>query len=164
MSIHLKLIIPLLGLDFKREDLKHENGFMEAYTYDINRPSLDNHIFLLYDRTVTNESIERDERFKKIPSFYSRIEVQIKGHLYICYTFVITQKPIDSIKSGSTMIPEYGLLRIYRFWNFTDDEVNRFMFDITYLNKHKYETTSVPEWDYTEEYVLSYDEEAQALV
>lgn len=164
MSIHMKLIIPLLGLDFKREDLDPKNGFMEAYSYDINRPSLDNHIFLLYDSTVTNESIERDARFKKIPSFYSRRDVWIKGHLFICYTFVITNKTIKDIKSNSNIIPENGLLRIYKFWNFTDNELNRFMFNNIYLITNQFEISSVPEWDYKEDYMLTYDEKARALV
>lgn len=163
MSIHMKLIIPLLGLDFKREDFDHSNGFMEAYSYDINRPSLDNHIFLLYDSTVTNESIDRDKRFKSIPSFYSRRDVWINNHLFLCYTFIITSKTIKNIKSNTNTIPINGLLRIYKFWNFTDDELNRFMFDSTYLITHQFEHNIVPEWDYKEDYVLTYDKEAQAL-
>lgn len=163
MSIHMKLIIPLLGFDFKKEDLDPSNGFMEAYSYDINRPSLDNHIFLMYDSTVTNESIERDERFKQMPSFYSRRDVWIGGHLFICYTFVIINKVIKNIKSNSCIIPENGLLRIYKFWNFTDDELNHFMFDNTYLISHQFKEAVVPEWDYKEDYILTYDEKAQAL-
>lgn len=164
MSIHMKLIIPLLGLDFKKEDFLLENGFMQAYNYDINRPYLDNHIFLLYDSTVTNESIERDLRFKNIPSFFNRLDVYIKGTLFICYTFVITNKVIKDIKSNTNTIPEKGLLRIYRFWDFTDDEINHLMFDNTYLINHQFEQTTVPEWDYKEDYILTYDEKAQALV
>ena len=163
MSIHMKLIIPLLGLDFKREDLNPKNGFMEAYSCDINRPSLDNHIFLVYDSNVTNKSIERDNRFKKIPSFYSRRDIWIKDHLFICYTFVITNKVIKDIKSNSCTIPNNGLLRIYKFWNFTDDELNHFMFDNTYLISHQFKETVVPEWDYKEDYILTYNEKAQAL-
>ena len=164
MSIHMKLIIPLLGFDFKKEDLLPENGFMDAYSYDINRPSLDNHIFLLYDDTVTNVSIERDKRFKNIPSFYSRINISIKGHLFICYTFVITNEVIKVIKSNGASIPQNGLLRIYKFWSFTDDELNHFMFDNTYLITHQFKENLVPEWDYKEDYMLTYDKKAQALV
>lgn len=163
MSIHMKLIIPLLGLSFKKEDFLLENGFMQAYSYDINRPSLDNHIFLLYDGTVTNESIERDVRFKNIPSFYSRRDVWINEHFFICYTFVITNKVIKDIKSNNACIPENGLLRIYKFWNFTDDELNHFMFDSTYLINCQFKDITVPEWDYKEDYVLTYNEKAQAL-
>ena len=163
MSIHMKLIIPLLGFDLKKEDLLLENGFMQAYSYDINRPSLDNHIFLLYDGTTTNESIERDARFKKIPSFYSRRDVWINGHFFICYAFVITNKVIKNIISNLLTIPKNGLLRIYKFWDFTDDELNQFMFDNTYLISHQFEQTIVPEWDYKEDYVLTYNKEAQAL-
>ena len=164
MSIHMKLIIPLLGLDFKKEDFELSSGFIEAYSYDINRPYLDNHIFLLYVDEVTNESISRDARFKKIPSFYNKLIIQINGISFVCYTFVITNKVINDIKSDSATIPENGLLRIYKFWNFTDDEVNHFMFDIIYLQSHLFENKSVPEWDYKEDYILTYDEKAQALV
>lgn len=164
MSIHLKLIIPLLGFDFKKEDFDPKNGFMQAYTCDINRPYLDNHIFLLYSSVVTNESIERDTRFKKIPSFYNRLDVWINGMLFICYTFVITNKVIKDIKSNSNNIPENGLLRVYKFWSFTDDEINHFMFDSIYLIEHQFEPNCVPEWDYKEDYILTYDEKAQALV
>lgn len=149
--IHLKMIIPLLGWGLKLEDIDQSKGFRGVFSYDINRPSLDNHIFLLYSRKTTAFSIDRDARLKSLPSFYSRREVRIKGITFLCYTFVISNPNIRKIKDNCFgSLTDFEKMRIFKFWNFTDDDINNFMLhpiDID-VKVEQFEQKVIPEWDY----------------
>ena len=67
MSLQMKLIIPLLDKSLTKEDISPEAGFVDAYNYDINRPALENCVFLMYDAyTRTPESNRRYGKFEKL--------------------------------------------------------------------------------------------------
>ncbi len=150
MSLHFKTIIPLLGPEITLDDISVDKGFRGAFSYDINRPTLDNHIFLIYSRTTTGFSIERDKRLKSLGSFYSRREIKIKGITFLCYTFVIINPSIRYIKSNlNSMISYKDLLRIAKFWNFTDDDINKYTLRIQMdIFSEQFEQVVIPEWDY----------------
>lgn len=149
MSKHFKTIIPLLSNDLVLDDIKVENGFVGAFSYDINRPTLDQHIFLLYIYNVTNFFKERDARLKACPTFRSRRTVRIKGFLIVCYTFYNNQRSIRSIIDDRWLVNDEDKLRIFKFWNFTDNDINQYMLhpDIN-LFSETFKQVVIPEWDY----------------
>ena len=148
MSRHFKTIIPLLGEGITMDDIDTKKGFRGMFSYDINRPYLDNHVFLVYSRTTTGFSIERDKRLKALSCFYNRKVIHIKGISFLCYCFVCYKPSIKHILSNKWAIPDYEKLKIFKFWNFTDDDINDYMLhpsDI--LFSETYEPVVIPEWD-----------------
>ena len=90
MANVIKLIVPLLDKSFEKEDISEESGFVEGYLQDINRPYLDNHIFLLYDGKLdTVAKLKRDEKIRKMPTLYGRYTIHIKNVPYLLYVFSI---------------------------------------------------------------------------
>ena len=149
MKPYLKMIIPLLGWGLTLEDISIDKGFRGVFSYDINRPSLDNHIFLLYSNTTTGFSIDRDVRLKSLPTFYSRRRIKIKGIMFLCYTFIIVSNSIRKLKSSSLWLNDYEKMRIFKFWNFTDNEINYYMLHPNDVNSfEQFEQKVIPEWDY----------------
>jgi len=153
MSVHYKMAIPLLGWGLKLEDVDRDKGFRGVFSYDINRPSLDHHIFLMYSNTTTGFSIERDARLKSLPTFYSRRRVKIKGITFLCYTFIVVSDAIRSILSNTFMMNDGDRMRIFKFWNFTDDDVNNWMLhqELAEFEFERFEQKVIPEWDYIPE-------------
>ena len=153
MSRHFKAIIPLLGESITMDDIDTKKGFRGMFSYDINRPYLDNHVFLVYSRVTTGTSIERDKRLKSLFCFYNRKVIKIKGISFLCYCFVCYKPSIKAILSNKWCISDSDKLRIFKFWDFTDDSINDYMLhpsDI--LFSETYEPVVIPEWDYVEEY------------
>ena len=52
------MIIPLIDESFTTDDFSKEAGFIDAFDTDINKPYLDNHIFLMYDPNVKTRILE----------------------------------------------------------------------------------------------------------
>lgn len=148
MSKHFKAIIPLLGEGITLDDIDPKKGFIGAYSYDINRPSLDQHIFLLYIFITTGFSIDRDKRLKALPTFRSRRIVKIKGFSIACYTFGNNIPGVRSIIDDRWNVNDNDKLKIFKFWNFTDDDINQYMLHpIGNLFSETFEQIVVPEWD-----------------
>jgi len=99
-------IVPLLDDNLLYSDVSEESGFINAYTEDINRPSLQNKIFLMYDgSTNTKESLERYIKFEKLETIYSKKYITIKNVSYIIYCFIIENNKkaiLEIINSGKT--------------------------------------------------------------
>lgn len=148
MSRHFKAIIPLLGDTVKLEDIDTKKGFVGAYSYDINRPSLDQHVFLMYVYIVTPFFLERDARLKQLPTFRSRRTVHIKDFCLVCYTFGNNIEPIRNIISDSWLLDDKDKLRIFKFWNFLDDDINWYMLHPEEkIFGETFKQVVVPEWD-----------------
>lgn len=150
MSKHFKAIIPLLHRDLTMDDISNKRGFVGAFSYDINRPSLDTHIFLLFLYEIDNYFIARDQKLKASPAFRSRIIVRIKGYLLACYTFTSNKIPsVLSITSDQWNLSKEDKLNIFKFWNFTDDDMNDFMTcpENFLCFMDKFELVTIPEWD-----------------
>lgn len=147
MANALKLIIPLLDESLTLNDFSQEAGFSDAYLEDINRPSLVNHIFLLYDGNLdTVSKLERDEKLRKCNTLYSRKTIYIDKKPYLLYIFVIVSRSIIRIRDGNIPYSPKDLTRIMLFWNLTDDFINDLMI---YRNKtFTTEGIIVPEEDY----------------
>lgn len=154
MSYHLKFIVPLLDDEITIDDLTPEAGFVDAYTDDINRPYLDNHIFLLYIANLNSKpSYNRTMKFKNLKSLYNVVDVRIKGTLCKVYAFCITDPAIKYITKNLFALSDSDKLKILKFWKTTDDDVNEFFVKNIDIVNHSFNRTSVPEWDYEKLYV-----------
>ena len=155
MSNTAKLIIPLLDKDFKKEDFTDETGFVDGYVEDINKPSLTNHTFLVFDGNLdTEKKLERDAKMRHCSTLYSRRTAYISGNPYLIYTFINLSKAIERIRDNKMPYDEENYLRIMRFWNFEDDYVNSFLRN---PSKRVDDGLVVPEEDYTQEWGDEFD-------
>lgn len=149
MSYHLKFILPLLDDEITVDDISPKAGFVDAFTDDINRPYLDNHIFLLYIADLsTKESYNRTIKFKSLKSIYNILDVRIKGVLCKLYTFCITNPAINYITKNVFMLSDSDKLKILTFWKTTDNDINTFFVKNIDTAIHSFNKFSVPEWDY----------------
>ena len=103
MSIHTKLIIPFIDDSLTLEDISPKTGFVDIYTLDINRPSLTSHVFLLYKRVMTQESLDTREKLSKLPCLYSKRNIKIDNELYVLFCFTINNI-IKLIKSNGCIL------------------------------------------------------------
>lgn len=152
----LKLIIPLLHENFKLDDFTDKVGFVNGYLEDINRPSMVNHIFLMYDGELnTSEKLERDERFRSFSSLYSRSTIFIGNKPYLLYAFVNISKEFIRIKEGKTPYKTEDLKSIMSFWTLNDD----FIFELACNKCLTFETEGfvVPEEDYRPDFDPEFD-------
>lgn len=148
MSTQIKLIIPLLNKNIKKTHLTERAGFVNAYTWDKNRPFLDNHIFLLYDDSIrTEDSSKRFYEFSKMDSLYDMKYIYINNHMYVLYIFNIIDSDIKYFLKGLRHKKDSTFARILQFWGGDDISI------LKYLNKTltAYCCTgeSVPEEDFT---------------
>lgn len=151
MANAIKLIVPLLNDTFLLEDFTEENGFINGYLEDINRPSLINHIFLAFDGKLdTSYKLERDERIRKMKELYKRYTIYISGNPVLLYVFVIINKDIQRVKDGVMPVNTENIIKIHKFWNFTDTFINSLIimkiqpFDINLVVP---EEDYIPEWN-----------------
>lgn len=164
MSIHLKLILPFIDKSLKLEDISPKTGFINSYTMDINRPSLTNHIFLLYERLLTDESLKTREKLSNLPNLYSKRNIKINGVLCVVFCFTIVDYTIKLIKrNGYLLLNKDNKLHIGNFWQYTDAEVTEFLLGYMYLGK-KFKDSYVPEEDFSPKDFITYDEKRGTLV
>lgn len=144
-------IVPLLDDNITLRDLSEESGFVNAYTSDINRPYLEDKVFLMYNsRTNTKEALERFLKFRELDTLYNTRYITIDKVHYIVYCFTSPKykKAINSLKeSGKTNNVEASNL-ISQFWNNVPvpDLTNRLFF-----SQYKFGeciTAELPEEDY----------------
>lgn len=156
MSLPEKMIIPFLDEELTVYDLYNTPGFEGLYLHDINRPYLDNHVFLLFSfDSLSSASIDRWSKLKKMKCVYATRTVKIKGKLYDIFTFPIMNNQIRNILKGNFVLSDKDKLRIFKFWNFTDDDVNKYM--LTGSIPISFEEKTIPEED------LSPNEKSQVL-
>lgn len=164
MSATDKLIIPLLDENITLDDISPEAGFVNIYSEDINRPYLDNHIFLLYDLTnTTTKAYVRNQKLRSSKSLYDVYNINISGNEFILYAFTITSTTIKNIKRNAFIFSDKEKMRIFSFWNFTDSDINAFLLDPLYFMSIGFVSSVVPEEDYKESCELTYDEKSGAL-
>lgn len=118
MSNILKVMLPLIDENISLNDISEKEGFKDAYIEDINRPYLDNHIFLMYDWD-DNKSTRVFYKFKNIKSFYGYKIIYINKKSYIVYTFT-SNGIINRLKNGTAILRDINKVRILQFWNFKD--------------------------------------------
>ena len=164
MSKTDKLIIPLLDENITLDDISAEAGFIGIYSEDINRPYLDNHIFLLYDlANTTTKAYVRDKKLRSSKYLYGVYNVKIIGNEFVMYVFNIVSNTIKNIKRNAFVFTDKEKMRIFTFWNFTDSDINSFLLNPLYFIGIGFVRAVVPEEDYKPSYELVYDKKSGAL-
>lgn len=147
MSTQMKLIIPLLDPNIKLSDITKKAGFINGYTYNKNKPYLDNHIFLMYDAYESNPyTWERETRFSNSKNLYGKEYIRANSKDYVLYSFVITNADIKQLLKGLRHKKSESFARICSFWNGKDPQVNKYLCDL--LPGLSCSGESVPEEDY----------------
>lgn len=118
MSNITKTIIPLIDDGLTMDDFSENTGFEAVYYEDINRPYLDDHIFLMYNWEDKRCS-KIFYKFKKLKSFYGYRVIYINNICHIVYTFT-SNSLINRIKRGAAILRDVNKVRILQFWNFKD--------------------------------------------
>ena len=162
MSLHSKLILPLVDENLQLEDIAPETGFVDAYTLDINRPGLTNHIFLLYKRCMTDEYLRIKEKLSNLPCLYSKRNITINGILYILFCFTLNNAARMIKNNGTSLLVKEDRLRIGKFWQFTDVDITDFLLGYYYMTE--FEDTVLPEEDYSPSDFITYDEKREELI
>ena len=117
------LIVPLIDEGICEEDLSEDAGFVDAFTYDKNRPYLDKHCFLMYKNTGTIQSLNTKKKLSSLPTYYNKRFVKIKGEHYTVFTFVILNKDIEQLKKGCLFKDTKSQVRILNFWSTKSDDL-----------------------------------------
>lgn len=118
MSNIAKVIIPLVDDVLSLEDLSEKTGFEGVYFEDINRPYLDNHVFLMYNWD-DKKSTKIFYKFRNMKSFYGYKIIYINRIPHIVYTFT-SNSLINRLKRGTAILRDINKLRILQFWQFKD--------------------------------------------
>ena len=162
MSIHNKLILPLISNNITLEDISKETGFAGIYTLDINKPFLTNHVFLLYKKVATIEARKTREKLENFSNLYNKRTISLNGILYNLYSFTINY-PIKIIKdNGHMLLGKTEKTQIGKFWKFLDTDVTDYLLGFSYIG-NLFKDTIVPEEDFTPKDFLIYDEKREAL-
>ena len=156
MSIQMKLIIPLLDENIKKEDLTKESGFVDVYVYDKNRPYIENCIFLMYDLSIkTTRAGNREHRFANCKNIHDIHVDFIDGKPYKIFAFCIVDKDIKALYNGFKPKQQKNVVRILSFWRGYDNDVNNIML----TNKPERinrDWKTIPEYDYRPEPMLAF--------
>lgn len=123
MSKFEKMTIPLIDPEISLKEIEDNTGFIGEFVEDVDRPYLDNHVFLMYkwDKSVPNGGTTF-YKLKNLSSFHSYKVKYIEGKPYIIYTFT-SNRDINHLKRGGNFIGEDSKQRILQFWMFTDNSV-----------------------------------------
>lgn len=110
-----KYIMPLLFDDNTIVDSDY--GFINAFIGDINKPWLEDKIFLVYNR---DEKFRLDIIFKNNPNFFDKYWIVVEGEVFTVYVFNLPHGlkiPIDIIKKGKPSKISIDLkAKIIKFW------------------------------------------------
>lgn len=150
MSIRMKFIVPLLDENLSMEDFNEDIGFVNAFSYDKNRPWLDNHIFLMYDIDKDKkQNYKREVRFTKLKNIHNFTVKRIKGKTYKIYAFPIINKSIDILLREALIGTKNALdlAKIVTFWHGKDSDVINVVTRVNGICNVPFDFKSVPEYD-----------------
>lgn len=116
-TLTTRYILPFL---FENKDIfNDEHSFVNAYVEDINRPYIENSIFVLFESNTSVYDKIRNT-VKENPYYYGEYDVFIDGKYYNEYVFTIPKEKrdiIDCIKTGySNSLSHENKERIINFW------------------------------------------------
>lgn len=148
MSLHMKLMIPLLDKSITKEDLSTEAGFVDAFVFDKNRPGIEDCIFLMYDLSkTTKESGAREHHFYNCTNLYNAKVSYINGTPYKIFAFKMIGKDVKNLYQGFKPKEYNNVVRILSFWRGYDDDVNKTML-INKPGRISLDWKTIPEYDY----------------
>lgn len=136
-------MVPLLFMNTEFDKyISDKYGFMNAYSRDINKPQLENHVFLLFKNPKSAvDYMELWNTLPKHPNFYGRSNYKLKGVFYDVYIFTIGcgKFKFDEtylFRGRQTEMSWNTRVKILNYWgyNLTSEEC-RFLFDQTVTTK-----------------------------
>ena len=151
MSTSLKLILPLTLYPITLSMLSKEAGFVDAFTNDINRPWLEDRIFLMYEFDMSTK--EKAIRFEKMRRMGLKpYKYKIKNKWYHVYAIPYKNSGVIASRIWEFMriYDTDDLYKIMVFWKNTDKELTKLLF-VSSLTHIRFEKTNVPEEDGPEE-------------
>lgn len=147
MSTSLKLILPLTLYPITLSMLSKEAGFVDAFTNDINKPWLEDRIFLMYEFDMS--TAKKAIRFEKMRRMGLKpYKYKINKKWYHIYALPYTNKDIILSKTWEfiRLYNTNDLYKILAFWKNTDKDLTTLIFSNN-LNTTKFEKSYVPEED-----------------
>lgn len=112
-------ILPLLDDNIIINDISTNKGFINAFTYDINKPNLVDKIFLMYDLSKLPLSLNR--KLSTLETMYYKYTELINDIAYIIFAFIIPpdkKRDVKVIKSGILrLLSPTGKVTITSFWS-----------------------------------------------
>lgn len=148
MSVQAKLIIPLLDKKIKKEYLTKEAGFVDMYVHDINRPYIENCIFLLYKIGIkTDLACECEYCMRECKNTHSVKIEYINNEPYRIYAFPLLGSDSKKIYKGFKPKDDENISRILGFWKGSDIDVNNVMMKNNIYGV-KVDWKTLPEYDY----------------
>lgn len=159
MSNLMKIAIPLLHPDLTLDDINPNNGFVEAYFEDINKPALVNHIFMMYDSKAKGDNVGKCfNKLYHLNNRYGFRVVRIKEKPYYVYSFTVNST-IRNLRDGNIILSPSQKQRVLEFWGHNDAWiVNNILLGVIYEHP---EPSILPEEDYVPE--MYEDEEGEVL-
>lgn len=147
MSTQIKCILPLIDERLTRNDISKESGFVNAYLYDQNRPSLEQCCFLLYDNSVrSKQQMLTWTKLRQLKLLRSIKVIYVNKKSYTVYAFQFFDMASKYLFKGRN--PKGNqIARILYFWGNNDDDLNNRLFNSD-LKIYGVDTSSVPEEDY----------------
>lgn len=164
MSMSFKLILPLLNKEITKKDISLNSGFIDIYSYDINKPFMDHHIFLLYSNEIfTPQAIETAKKLKALNNLYCFRNLTIKGKSYRLYSFTVS-KTISDIEDNKVNLNYSDKLKVASFWELKDTDINDYLIDNTNTLYIEFKNKVVPEEDYKPSFAMCEDEKSGVLL
>lgn len=148
MSVQAKLLIPLLDDIIKREYLTEEAGFVDMYVHDINRPYIENCVFLMYKIGIKSDIACECEYYMRNCKNLHSVKIQyIKGEPYRIYAFHLIGSDSKKIYKGFKPRDDRNITRILGFWMGRDVDVNNVMMKNNIYGV-KVDWKTIPEYDF----------------
>ena len=147
----------ILALLFSDKDLEKKDifikGFISVYFDDIERPYLDNHVFIMYDTNeVDGDYVRLLSKIENMPNYYSSYNIMISGVWYKVFCFTLNpkhKKEFDLLKKGKLTRIKSLTKSIILEYNFDEiSDLSMFMSeDIPELKKIIPEQDFIPEME-----------------
>ena len=110
---------------------------------------------------MTNKAIAVRKKLASL-DIYNKIDCRIQGNPYRVFCFPIIGKSILNLMSNVISLSENELLQVYKFWNFNDSEINKYMINNMYIPEF-FKELKVPEFDYSPKDFIKFDEKGWTL-
>lgn len=118
MSNATRYLFPLISDKVTRQDLIEKTGFVDVYTTDIDRPYMEDCVFVLYKRVNTEEYFKCTSKLESLESYFGKKYLLLDNVPHIMYTFKNAKKLKDIknyIEIGN-LVSLDTKLKIYEFW------------------------------------------------
>ena len=118
MSDTASYLFPLISDNLKQEDLAENTGFVDVYTYDIDRPYMEDCVFVLYKDLNTIEHFNCVTKLEKLDTYYSKKYITLNNVPHTLYAFKNAKrlKDVRNYIDFGNYVSLNSKLRIYDFW------------------------------------------------